>query len=137
MFFDDTNIIDLMINNSNNKLVSDKLGLIRGNLFNDEYITYKDFNEREIVPRNEKEELLLKIYETDFAVKDLNLYLDLHPDNNYMYDKMKSYVNKNNEYRLLYEEKYGPLCVTSVLSSNYKWIDNPWPWDKDGGDLYV
>lgn len=136
MFFDDTNIIDLMINNDE-KLVDDKLGLARGNLFKDEYVPYKDIEIREIVPRNEMEELLLKIYETDFAIKDLNLYLDLYPNDNKLYDKFKTYVEKNNEYKSNYEKKYGPLCLDNVTSSTYKWISNPWPWDQDRGGVNV
>lgn len=119
-----------------NDLYSDKIGLLKGNLFKDEYVPYKNFKEKEIIPKNERESLLLKVYETEFAIKDLNLYLDLHPNDKKMFNTFKDYVNKYNSYKSEYEKKYGPLCLETI-TSNYEWINNPWPWDNMGGTKNV
>ena len=144
MLFDnemDINMLNTImgINNgfNNSKLSSDKIGLQRGNMFNDEYKPYKGLNPKNIVANTEKDELCLKLFETNFAIIDLNLYLDLHPNNNEMYELYRNYVKKYEEYKNIYEQKYGPLDFTDIKNNNYEWIKNPWPWDKDGGIKYV
>ena len=150
MLFDENEIMDFILNspngnininnnnnvnnlNDNNNLYTDKIGLLKGNMFKDEYVPYKNFKEKEIVPKDERQQLLLRIYETDFAIKDLNLYLDLHKEDQNMYETFKNYVNKYNNYKSEYERKYGPLCLESIDSPTYAWINNPWPWDNMGG----
>ena len=123
--------------NSESKLSNDKIGLQRGNMFNDEYKSYKGLNPNNIVANTEKDALCLKLFQTNFAIIDLNLYLDLHPDNKEMYQLYKKYVNEFENYKKMYEEKFGPLEITDATSENYSWIKNPWPWDKDGGIKYV
>ena len=139
MLFDNNTMIDLsnMNLNNNTDLVNDKLGLQRGNMFNDEYKPYKNYNFKNIAASNEKDSLLLKLYETNFAIIDLNLYLDLHPNDSKMYEIYKSYVKNFENIKKMYEQNYGPLEITCVESDTYNWIDNPWPWDKDGGAKYV
>ena len=143
MLFDSFDNLDFIFNNINNKqdnnsfLTNDKNGLARGNMFNNEYLPYKNYNYENITPLNKKEELLLKIHETYFALIDLGLYLDLHSDNLEIFEKFKKCLNDFDKYKDIYEKEYGPLEITCVKGSNYNWIDNPWPWDKDGGLKYV
>ena len=134
MLFDENGIMDLfLINQNNNNLFNDKVGLLKGNMFIDEYIPYKNYNEKEIIPKDERSSLLLKLYETDFAIKDLNLYLDLHKDDQNIFNEFKKYINLYNEYKRKYEQEYGPLCLESTTNITYDWINNPWPWDNMGG----
>lgn len=141
MLFDDNMDVNMIMNmtgiSSKNNLVDEKLGLQRGNMFNNEYDQYKNYNPEELVTKTEKDELLLKLYQTNFAIIDINLYLDLHPNDNNMYETYKKYVNTFDKYKKMYEQNYGPLEITCVESQNYEWIKNPWPWDKDGGTKYV
>ncbi len=120
----------------NDKLVSSKEGFMRGNMFANEYVPYKNLTYRELRPKNEREELLYKVMEMSFAINDLNLYLDLHPDDRDMYEKFKSYTEKYLSLKDEYAKKYGPLCLEETSSNNYEWYKNPWPWD-NGGDMYV
>ena len=150
MLFDDNGIMDLILSNpsenininnnynvnnsnDNNNLFTDKVGLLKGNMFKDEYIPYKNYKEKEIIVKDEKNALLLKIYETDFAIKDLNLYLDLHPEDQIIFNEFKKYINMYNDYKKRYEMEYGPLCLESTTNNTYNWINNPWPWDNMGG----
>jgi hypothetical protein len=144
MLFDADYDINISINNNfkentlnSPKLVSETIGLIRGNMFSNDYIPYKNMQPQNIITKTEKEELMLKLYETDFALHDLNLYLDLHPEDNYMYEIFKKYTESYKYYKNTYEKKYGPIDLDDVTSNNYKWSENPWPWDKDGGTMYV
>lgn len=142
MLFDDANIVNVYIKGnddkmSNPELVNDEDGLIKGNMFKNEYVPYLNYKPNNLVPQTEKDALMLKLYETDFAIHDLNLYLDLHATDEKMYDVFKSYVNLYNKYKESYEKKYGPIDLESTIPNSYNWYKNPWPWDKDGGSMYV
>ena len=127
MFFDNQNDLNIIINdisNDNNILSNVKEGLIKGNMFNKEYIPYKMIEPKLIEATNEESKLLLNIYELDFALIDLGLYLDLHKEDEDIYKIFKMYKNKYNDYKKLYEEKYYILCQDSNLKDTYTWVDN-------------
>ena len=67
------------------KLYEPYQGLIRGNMFPDLYNTYKVSAPIEILPENEQARLLTSIDSLEFALIDLSLYLDIYPDNEYMF----------------------------------------------------
>ena len=127
MFFDNQNDLNIIINdisNDNNTLTNVKEGLIKGNMFNKEYIPYKNISPKSLEALNEETKLLLDIYELDFALIDLSLYLDLHKDDEDIYKIFKMYKNKYNDYKKLYEDKYYILCQDSNLKDTYTWVDN-------------
>lgn len=129
MFFDDfedRHDIDLFTVNE---------GFNAGNMFRNEYDAYKNYKYGKLVARNEKDKILLCIYEYDSALNDLNLYLDIHPDNMEMY-KLYKKINKERKYYVdLYEERYGPLELTTTDYANYEWLNGPWPFE--GVDINV
>ena len=131
MLFDYDMLMNLSNINTldNTSLVNAKEGLIRGNMFEKEYKPYKNYNPKRLEIKNENDELLLKLYETYFAIVDLNLYLDLNPNDNKIYEIYKSYINNYEDIKNMYESKYGPLEITCVDSQSYNWTHNPWPWD--------
>ena len=64
-----------------------------------------------------------------FAMKDLNLYLDVHPADDSM---LQEYTKAKNEFEKLkekYENDYGPLCSDNNNDLKWNYINNPWPWD--------
>ncbi len=110
-------------------------GFLRGNMFKNLYDSYKGFEP--IIPNfnTERDKLLFEVNKYDFAINDLNLYLDIHSDDNEIFLKFKEYIHSYLKYKKEYEEKYGPLCLTEDLGSKYLWNKQPWPWDKE--DHYV
>jgi spore coat protein JB len=118
-------------------LVSSKEGFLKGNMFKDEYVPYKNLCPKRLNPTCEKEALLYKIMELDFAINDLNLYLDLHPNDSSVYEKFKKYVMNLEKLKSDYTKIYGPLTLNNTESENFRWINNPWPWESDGGSMYV
>ena len=72
-----------------------------------------------------------------FAINDLNLYLDLHPEEKQVLDLFKKYVNEGKMLCQEYVKKYGPLEVTDPMGNKFSWIDSPWPWENKGGSMYV
>ena len=120
-----------LTNSISNSLYNPKEGFTKGNMFKDLYEPYKNFSAFSISPSNIKEELLLKIYEYDFALNDLNLYLDLNPEDTEMFNLFKKYIKELESFKQKYIREYGPLCLTDVTFSKYNWL-NKFPWEKGG-----
>lgn len=122
-------------NNFNNAPMteSDKEGFLRGNMFENEYVPYK--NMTYIMPKvkGEREKDLMKIMEVAFAINDYNLYLDVHPNDMTILNKYKVCADKLRKLTKEYENKYGPLCIDSADYNTFKWIESPWPWEKEDG----
>ncbi len=129
MFFED------IIFEDSNDLFSIEDGLNHGNMFKDEYIGYKNYKVAKLVSTNNKGELLLKIYQLDFALNDLSLYLDLHPDNRRIYELFREYSTKEKMLVQEYEEMYGPMELDDSNYDNYLWYMGPWPWTKEGSNV--
>lgn len=106
-----------------------KEGLILGNMFNDEYEPYKNYKPCEIRVNNEKERDLLRIRELSFAVNDLNLKLDLEPNNDKLYKLFKMYASELEMSISKYNKKYNSLEVSDDIKDNYTWYKGPWPWE--------
>lgn len=120
MFYKEENTHDIL---------SPREGLAIGNLFYNSYIPYKHYKPRELVARNEKEQLMLKIQELCFAQNDLNLYLDVYPNDQRAFQLFKNYTTEGKKLSEVYAEKYGPLELNQDLGTNYDWYKNPWPWE--------
>ena len=129
-------IPDVNFNRTGNVL-SPMDGFLRGNMFQDEYEPYKNLTYFKLNPSNDKERLLYQVMAYSFAINDLNLYLDLHPDNKGMLDLFKKYVKEEKELCNEYVKKYGPLEVNEVMGQKFDWINSPWPWETRGGSMYV
>lgn len=129
-------IPDVDFNRTGNVL-SPMDGFLRGNMFQDEYEPYKNLTYFKLNPSNDKERLFYQVMAYSFAINDLNLYLDLHPDNKGMLDLFKKYVKEEKELCNEYVNKYGPLEVNEVKGQKFDWINSPWPWETRGGSMYV
>lgn len=66
----------------------------------------------------------------DFALVELGMYLDTHPDDTDAIMLFRQYAKAYEEKKAAYEEAYGPLKMSSAgKGDRWNWIDNPWPWD--------
>ncbi len=128
MFFDENNIT---FRTSNNTLFSYEEGFNKGNLFKNIYSKYKN-HVYKLKVNNKKDELLYKLQMYYFSLKDLNLYLDVHPTDESMVNEYMNVKDKFNEAKEEYEREYGVLSAECVNTDNWSWINNPWPWDKGG-----
>lgn len=118
-------------NQDNNKLYDPYNGLIRGNLFKNLYDPYKSGEPYEIKPMNEQAELLTSLDALGFAMIDLNLYLDVFPNDREKINLYNQYRKEKEEILKEYESKYGPITTNSDSLNSYPWAWNnmPWPWD--------
>ena len=112
-------------------LVNPKEGFLRGNLFNNLYDPYKNYQYGSLKPTNQKEELLYNILMYKFALTELNLYLDNYPNNTQMISLYNQYLTEEKKLCNQYEKNYGPLTTDSenIENNNWKWIKSPWPWE--------
>lgn len=106
-------------------------GFIRGNMFIDlyePYITSEPFN---LTPANDREVLLNKVRECNFAALDIGLYLDTHPEDSEKIKAFNQCVAQGEQQASEYEAKYGPLTLNSTTLNSYPWawIMSPWPWE--------
>ena len=113
-----------------NKLYDPLQGLYRGNMYPNLYNGYK-VNPIEIKPANEQARMLTYLDALCFAAIDLNLYLDLFPDDKDVLALFNQYRAEENKLRAEYESKYGPILTSSNANQSYpfKWINSPWPWE--------
>ena len=126
MFFDD---IIFNVKNNNNVLLFDyEDGFMYGNMFRNEYDPYKNYKVANLDSNDEIGKLLLKIYQYDFALNDLALYLDLHPEDTDVYRLFKKYTDEQRKYVEMYEKKCGPMELDNSDFNNYLWYEGPWPF---------
>ena len=76
---------------------------------------------------------LCELMALGFAINELGLYLDTHQSDKEALALYIDYVNLAKEGRKRYEAAYGPLQQESVTAAGYTWINDPWPWDLEGG----
>ena len=78
---------------------------------------------------------LVELMALDFAIKELNLYLDTHADDQEVLQLYWSYIKLAKEGREKYQKMYGPLQSTDLTPENgYTWLHDPWPWEVGGND---
>ena len=92
--------------NIQNKQIYDPYnGFIRGNMFPELYNSYKLNKPLEITPMNEQAELLTYVDALTFAMIDLNLYLDVYPNDREALELFNQYRMQADEYTKKYENK--------------------------------
>ena len=87
--------------------------------------------------QNQQREMLLKkINEVSFAVDDILLFLDTHPDCQEALDFYRQNVAIRKESLSEYARLYGPLTIDTAddsCSRSWEWIQQPFPWEMKGG----
>lgn len=76
-----------------------------------------------------KEELLNDIMMLDFAVADITLFLDTHPEDKEAYEYYKEACTRLKTATEMYTEKFGALNNRTLSGDNYNYIYGPWPWE--------
>ncbi len=74
--------------------------------------------------------LLRQIKEADFVLKELNLFLDTHPNHKEALAKFAKYEQVSQKLKQEYERMYGPLTPSANGNTEtWEWIQGPWPWE--------
>ena len=116
--------------NQNKNILNSEEGFKRGNMFQNLYKGYKNFKPSKLTANSEREDMLMQIQEYSFALTDLNLYLDMYPNDKDALNLFNTYLNDKKSLVNMYEEKYGPLTIDSNdQKNNWNWPTSPWPWE--------
>ena len=78
---------------------------------------------------NKREAAMRKLQSAKFALLELHLYLDTHPED---LEAIAAYKKYEAKYTMLlneFEEKYG--AVSWLSAPGVAWLKNPWPWDTE------
>jgi spore coat protein JB len=79
---------------------------------------------------NERERLMKEVMEYAFAAHEWNLYLDTHPKDRMALELFRRMVDKAQELKKAYVEKFGPITAWDADDTQeWTWISEPWPWN--------
>ncbi len=79
-----------------------------------------------------REELMEKIKCYNFAIIELALYLDTHPNDERALCLHNSYSKTYRDLKDKYQKVYGPLSIYYPCNK-WRWLEEPWPWE--GGNF--
>ena len=80
---------------------------------------------------NERNMLLSRIKKYDFTLKELNLYLDTHPNCRRALAMFSKYKQLHSNAVNDYTNRFGPLVPEhNSNTQHWDWIDDPWPWER-------
>lgn len=77
----------------------------------------------------QREEMISKIRELDFAIVELGLYLDTHPDDQKALCLHREYARQIKDLKDKYQKVYGPLTILYPCNK-WRWLEEPWPWER-------
>ena len=80
---------------------------------------------------NERNMLLSRIKKYDFTLKELNLYLDTHPNCRRALSMFRKYRELRRDAVQEYNKRFGPLTPEQVTDTqSWTWVEDPWPWER-------
>ncbi len=100
-------------------------GLVRGTLFPGLDLPFMGMvnkNEKPITPLTELQTMA-------FAIQELALYLDTHRDDQEALELYRAYQQMYHKGMKEYTKMCGPLNHGTPAEGEYRWLDDPWPWE--------
>ena len=78
--------------------------------------------------------MMKEIYEIGFAINDLTLYLDTHPNCPNGTPLLYELLKKRMDLLAEFAKKFYPLTAISMVTGNcdtskYEWTEGPMPWE--------
>lgn len=82
----------------------------------------------------EKDKLMRNVQTACFALDDVILYLDSHPNDRNALNYYEKYKMMRNQAMEEYTSKFGPLNAyeVNVNNNSWAWVASPWPWEREG-----
>lgn len=74
-----------------------------------------------------KKKLLIRLSSMQFAMLEMRIFLDTHPNDDEALAMYNKYREKYKSLAKEFEEQFGPLTLNGYNSD--EWLCDPWPWD--------
>ena len=84
---------------------------------------------------NTRAEMLNEIKCLAFAIQELALYLDTHPDDEKALCLHNKYCREYRDLTDKYQKVYGPLTI-NYPCNKWRWLESPWPWESWEGGMF-
>ena len=65
----------------------------------------------------------------NFAIIELGLYLDTHPEDQKALCLHREYTKQLKDLKDKYQKMYGPLTIYYPCNK-WRWLEEPWPWER-------
>ena len=79
---------------------------------------------------------LSELQALEFVILELGLYLDTHADDAEALTLFKQYVAMEKAAKAAYEDRFGPLFLTSAgINNSFDWLQDPWPWNYEQNEV--
>ena len=89
------------------------------------YMTNNSMSNNDCDYNNTREEMFEKIKCLNFAIVELGLYLDTHPDDEKALCLHRKYSKEYRELTDKYQKVYGPLTI-QFPCNKWRWLEGPW-----------
>ena len=101
-------------------------GLVRGTMFPGLDLPFMNMvNHSEL-----SNTMLHQLQALNFAISEIGLYLDTHPNDTEALDLFDQYVEMYEEAMQKYEQMHGPTFqMRAGIGGKYSWTEGPWPWE--------
>lgn len=76
-----------------------------------------------------RQEMIDQIKSLDFAIIELGLYLDTHPEDQRALCMHREYCKEVKDLKDKYQKMYGPLTAFYPCNK-WRWLEQPWPWER-------
>lgn len=103
-------------------------GFVRGTLFPGLDLPFMGMVNKDDMPVTH----LTELQAVAFGLQELALYLDTHRNDMEALEVYRAYQKLYHEGRKKYEAMHGPLNHMSQTDGEYKWLNDPWPWEYAG-----
>ncbi len=76
-----------------------------------------------------RKEIADKIKAYKFAITDISLFLDTHPEDEKALCLHRNYCKRLKDLMDDYQKMYGPLTI-EYPCKKWRWLEEPWPWER-------
>ena len=76
-----------------------------------------------------RQEMIDQIKCLNFAIVELGLYLDTHPEDQKALCLHREYTKQLKDLKDKYQKMYGPLTIYYPCNK-WRWLEQPWPWER-------
>lgn len=101
-------------------------GLIRGTMYPGLDLPFRGMVNQKEFPATPR----IRMQMLGFALQELALYLDTHPDDKEALELYRQYQKMSHEQTMEYSRACMPMSHgIPVDHKTYTWLDEPWPWE--------